>query len=119
MKHALVCAVLAAGCFAQTTFSPEVQKYISVNAPTIALTHVKLIDGTGAPAQDDQTIIIAGGKIQSVGPAASTQAPRDAKILDLPGYTVIPGLVGMHNPFHDSAFLNRHNDAKILHRVFL
>ena len=119
MKHALLCIVLAASCFAQSTFSPEVQKYISVNAATIALTHVKLIDGTGAPTQDDQTIIIAGGKIQSVGPAASTQAPRDAKILDLHGYTVIPGLVGMHNHFYDSAFLNRDDDGKILQPGFL
>jgi len=119
MKYALLCAVLTAGCFAQTTFSPEVQKYISVNAPIIALTHVKVIDGTGAAAQDDQTIVIAGGKIQSVGPAASTQASRDAKILDLHGYTVIPGLVGMHNHFYDSAFLNRDDDGKILQPGFL
>src|SRR5260370_38062620 len=119
MKHALVVIALVATCFAQTMFSPEVQKYVSVSAPTIALTHVKLIDGTGSPALDDQTIVIAGGKIQSVGPAASKQAPRDAKILDLHGYTVIPGLVGMHNHFYDSAFLNRDDDGKILQPGFL
>src|SRR5690348_2298565 len=97
MKHALVCVVLAGSCFAQTTFSPEVQKYISVSAPTIVLGHVKLIDGTGAPVREDQTIVISAGKIVSVGSAASAQFPKDAKILDLHGYTVIPGLVGMHN----------------------
>ncbi|HZR28190.1 MAG TPA: amidohydrolase family protein [Terriglobales bacterium] len=119
MKHALICIVLAATGFAQTAFSPEVQKYISVSAPTVALTHVKLIDGTGAAALDDQTIVIAAGKIQSVGPAASTQPPADAKVLDLHGYTVIPGLVGMHNHFYDSAFLNRDDDGKILGPGFL
>src|SRR5713101_2202778 len=119
MKHALVCIALVATCFAQTTFSPEVQKYVSVSAPTIALTHVKLIDGTGSPALDDQTIVIAGGKIQAAGPAASTQPPADAKTLDLHGYTVVPGLVGMHNHFYDTAFLNRDEDGKILPPGFL
>src|SRR5260370_38425059 len=97
MKHALVCVALAAACFAQTTFSPEVQKYVSVSAPTIALTHVKLIDATGSPAVDDQTIVIAGGKIQAAGPAASTQPPADAKTVALHGYTVVPGLVPVPN----------------------
>lgn len=119
MKHILVCFLAAVTCFAQTTFSPEVQKYVSVSAPTIALTHVKLIDGTGAPALDDQTIVIVRGKIQSVGAAASIQPPADAKVFDLHGYTVIPGLVGMHNHFYDSAFLNRDDDGKILPPGFL
>jgi len=119
MKHALICIILATASFAQTAFSPEVQKYISVSAATVALTHVKLIDGTGAPALEDQTILIAGAKIRSVGPAASTQPPADAKVLDLRGYTVIPGLVGMHNHFYDSAFLNRDEDGKILPPGFL
>ena len=119
MKRALLCAVLAASCFAQTTFSPEVQKYISVNSPAVALTHVKVIDGTGSPARDDQTIILNQGKIQSVGPAASTQQPAGAKTLDLHGYTVIPGLVGMHNHFYDSAFLNRDDTGAVLPPGFL
>ncbi len=119
MKHILICIILAAAGFAQTAFSPEVQKYVSISASTVALTHVKLIDGTGAPALEDQTIIIAGGKIQSVGAAASAQPPADAKVLDLRGYTVIPGLVGMHNHFYDSAFLNRDEDGKILPPGFL
>ncbi len=119
MKRILVCVVLTAGCLAQSVFSPEVRKYISVDAPTVALTHVKLIDGSGASARDDQTIIIAGGKIQSIGPAASTQPPAGSKIMDLRGYTVIPGLVGMHNHFYDSAFLNRDESGAILPPGFL
>jgi imidazolonepropionase-like amidohydrolase len=119
MKHLLLCVVLATSCVAQTAFSPEVQKYLSVSAPSIALTHVKLVDGTGAAALDDQTIVIVGGKIRSVAPAASTPPPADAKVLDLHGYTVIPGLVGMHNHFYDSAFLNRDDDGRILPPGFL
>ncbi len=73
------------------------QQFIRVEAPLIALTNVRVIDGTGAAPRDDQTILIQGGKIQSVGPTASTTYPADARTLDLKGYTVLPGLVGMHN----------------------
>ncbi len=75
---------------------PQVtEKYISVDAPLIALTHVKVIDGTGAAAVEDQTVVIEHGLIRSIGPAAA-QIPAGAKALDLTGRTVIPGLVGMH-----------------------
>jgi imidazolonepropionase-like amidohydrolase len=63
----------------------------------IALTHVRVIDGTGAPAVEDHTIIISGGKIQSYGPAKGITIPATAQTLDLNGYTVLPGIVGMHN----------------------
>ena len=77
--------------------APDRQQFIRAEAPTIALTHVRVVDGTGAAARDDQTVIISGGKIQLIGPTASTTYPADAKTLDLNGYTVLPGLVGMHN----------------------
>lgn len=90
---------MAGRAWPQTQFSPVVQNFISVDSPLIALEHVKVVDGTGAPARDDQTIVVSGGKIQSIGDAATTPAPAGAKVLDLPGYTVIPGLVGMHDHF--------------------
>jgi imidazolonepropionase-like amidohydrolase len=81
---------------AQTPMSDR-QQFIRVEAPVIALAHVRVIDGTGAAPSDDQTIIISGGKIQSVGPSATADVPPAAQTLDLKGYTVLPGLVGMHN----------------------
>jgi len=77
--------------------SPQVKAFVSVNAPVIALTHVRVIDGTGAPALEDQTIILNRGKIESVGDASSANVPKDAQVLDLHGHTIIPGLVGMHD----------------------
>ena len=53
-----------------SSFKPEVREYISVDAPTVALTHVQVIDGTGSAPKTDQTIVLAGDKIQAVGPAA-------------------------------------------------
>jgi imidazolonepropionase-like amidohydrolase len=75
----------------------ERQQFIRVEAPAIALKNVRVIDGTGAAAVEDQTIVIVDGKIQSVGPSSSASIPANAQVLDLKGYTVAPGLVGMHD----------------------
>jgi imidazolonepropionase-like amidohydrolase len=69
---------------------------VSVDAPTVALVHARVIDGTGAQPKLDQTIIIAHGQIQQVGPSASVQPPTGARVIDLQGKTVLPGFVLMH-----------------------
>ncbi len=68
----------------------------------LVLEHVRLIDGTGSAPQEDMRIDIAGGKITAVQAARARDAyhpssyPPNAKVLDMTGKTVIPGLVGMH-----------------------
>jgi hypothetical protein len=69
---------------------------VAIDTAAVALTHVRVIDGTGAPARADQTLVIRDGRIVSVGPASSTQIPAGAQMLDLTGKTVIPGLVMVH-----------------------
>jgi imidazolonepropionase-like amidohydrolase len=76
---------------------PEVRAFVKEDAPLVALAHVRVMDGTGAAARADQTVVIAEGKIAALGDAAATKIPEGAKVLDLSGYTVIPGLVGMHD----------------------
>jgi len=88
--------LLALGALAQSRFLPGTKPFVAVDAPVIALEHVRVIDGTGAPALENQTIVIDHGKIAAIGPAASTAVPAGAQALDLSGHTVIPGLVGMH-----------------------
>jgi imidazolonepropionase-like amidohydrolase len=90
------CLVVADLAMAQT-LSPQVRAFVKVDAPVVALTHVRVIDGTGAAAREDQTVVISKGKIESVSDAASAGVPKDAQVLDLHGYSVIPGLVGMHD----------------------
>jgi imidazolonepropionase-like amidohydrolase len=46
---------------------------------------------------EDQLILIEGGQIKSIGPSATTKITPETKVLDLNGYTVLPGLVGMHD----------------------
>src|SRR5258708_1316698 len=77
--------------------SALVRAFVKEDAPVIALTHVRVIDGTGAAARGDQTLVIADGKIAALVEAAATKIPDGAKVLDLTGHTVIPGLVGMHD----------------------
>ena len=82
---------------AQSQLANEVKAFVKYDQPTIVLSHLRIIDGTGAAANEDQTIVISSGKIQSITPAASAQPPQGANVVDLTGYTVIPGLVGMHD----------------------
>ena len=89
--------LVAAITVAQTQKASDVADFISVDTSVFVLDHVRVIDGTGVPAKEDQAIVIANGKIQSIGPAASAQVPQSAQRMDCSGYTVIPGLVGMHD----------------------
>jgi hypothetical protein len=82
---------------AATSLSESTRRFVSVDAPVVALTHVRVVDGTGARPAEDQTVIIQSGKITAVGPAASVRVPAGAQTLDLAGHTVIPGLVGLHD----------------------
>src|SRR6185436_16822047 len=82
-------------CLAQTP-PPDRQQFIRIEAPVVALTHVRVIDGTGAAPLEDQTIVISAGKIDSIAPTATARVPSSAQILDLKGHSVLPGLVGMH-----------------------
>lgn len=91
--------VLAAHLGAQSAASLDsaTRTFVSVGEPVVVLSGVTAIDGTGAAARRDQTIVIRDGKIAEVGPAASVHAPEGARVMDLHGQTVIPGLVGMHD----------------------
>jgi imidazolonepropionase-like amidohydrolase len=92
-----VFSVLSVSSTQAQTPSDAVKRFISVEEATVALTHVRVVDGTGAAPAEDQTVIVSEGKIAAVGPAGSTRVPNGAKVLDLPGHTVIPGIVGLHN----------------------
>ncbi|MBM3809764.1 MAG: amidohydrolase family protein [Acidimicrobiia bacterium] len=78
------------------TLSNAVRAHVSVDAPVIALTHARVIDGTGAAARDDQTVVIAHGTITAIGSSASTAIPGGAHVIDLTGKSVIPGLIMVH-----------------------
>jgi imidazolonepropionase-like amidohydrolase len=83
---------------AKSKLAPAVTVFVKEDAPVLALAHVRVVDGTGAAPRADQTVIIADGKIVAMGDSGTTKIPDGAKVLDLAGRSVIPGLVGMHDP---------------------
>ena len=73
-----------------------VSQFVNVSDSVVALTNVRVIDGTGAPARDGQTIVLRNGTILSVGDASSAKVPAGARTMDLAGRTVMPGYVMLH-----------------------
>src|SRR6185295_15632135 len=69
-----------------------VAPFVTVNSPVVALTHVRVVDGTGAAARHDQTVVINGDRIASIGSFDTTTIPPEARVLDLSDHTVLPGL---------------------------
>src|SRR5579863_4867713 len=97
LAFVLGCGLLMVAVASGQTLSPQVRGFVKMDVSVIALTHVRVIDGTGAAAREDQTVVLSHGKIESVSDAASASVPKDAQVFDLHGYSVIPGLVGMHD----------------------
>jgi imidazolonepropionase-like amidohydrolase len=94
-----IAASLAASPLAAQTreLAPALRPYVTINEPVVALTNARVVDGTGAPVKDAQTIIIRGEKIEAVGPTRSVSVPGGARTVDLSGKTVIPGIIGLHD----------------------
>jgi imidazolonepropionase-like amidohydrolase len=88
---------------ARPALSESVKRFVSVDAPVVALTHVRLVDGSGQPAKDDQTIVIDGARIRAVGRAADVQVPAGAQVMDLSGHTIMPGIIGLHDHMYYSS----------------
>ena len=75
---------------------PDVLPFVHVPAGKIAITHLRIIDGTGAAPVEDVTLLIDGAKIGAVLQSGSA-VPDGYRTIDGTGETALPGLVGMHN----------------------
>jgi imidazolonepropionase-like amidohydrolase len=86
----------------------------------VALRHVRIVDGTGAPARQNQTLIIESGRIRAVGGAAEIAIPEGTRTLDLDGRTLLPGFVMLHeHMFYATANDNTHPQPFTSPRLFL
>ena len=65
-------------------------------AETLAITHVAVIDATGAPQQRDMTVVVRDGRIAELGPSTTVRVPADARTVEGSGKYLIPGLWDMH-----------------------
>jgi cytosine/adenosine deaminase-related metal-dependent hydrolase len=108
VAHAASLALFFAPAIAHSQrVTPEAirAKYLyGKNGQVKVLEHVRVIDGTGGPVLQNQTIVIEGNHIARIG--HDIAAPAGAEVFDLPGYTVLPGLVGMHDHLY---YLQRPN----------
>ena len=57
----------------------------------------RIFDGESAQSQDGWAVLVRGEKIEAVGPANQLKVPSDAKTIDLPGMTLMPGLIEAHS----------------------
>ena len=62
----------------------------------VAFVHATVIDGTGAAARPDQTVVVSEDRITAVGPSGKVVIPRGAHIIDATGRFLIPGLWDAH-----------------------
>jgi imidazolonepropionase-like amidohydrolase len=94
--------LLAALCLAASSASAQrgrgnaLAQYTRVDTAAFALTNVRVIDGTGAPAKPGQTIVVQNGMITALGATGSVAVPANALVMDMTGKSVIPGLVMVH-----------------------
>jgi imidazolonepropionase-like amidohydrolase len=68
----------------------------------IAITHVTVIDCTGAAARPNSTVVVTGGLISAVGPSGTVAIPAAARVVDANGKFLIPGLWDMHGHLTDA-----------------
>jgi len=69
-------------------------------AGSIVLRGGRLFDGTGAPARPG-TLVIARNTIAAIVAPGATAWPADARVIDVPGMTVMPGLIDLHTHITD------------------
>jgi imidazolonepropionase-like amidohydrolase len=90
--------------------SATVEQYLKVKSDRVVLRHVRIIDGTGAPALEDRDVFIASGKIAKITAANAVGCNDCGTELDLTGRTVFPGIVGMHDHLYYIALPDADSD---------
>lgn len=77
----------------------EMGRFRSSATGTYALVGARIIDGSGLSAIEEGTVVIRGDTIQAVGLSAFVEIPPGARVVNVRGKTIIPGLWDMHAHF--------------------
>jgi imidazolonepropionase-like amidohydrolase len=91
------CSLLLVLCV--TLIIPFTQNRTTAPQPETVylLKPARVFDGDSAQLHDGWVVLVRGQKIEAVGPASSVNAPANAKVVDLPELTLLPGLIEAHS----------------------
>jgi imidazolonepropionase-like amidohydrolase len=73
------------------------QQALQAPAPSVLLRPARVFDGTGTAPVAGVVVLVQGARIVAVGTPASLKVPGDAVVVDLPGMTLMPGLIDLHS----------------------
>src|SRR5437867_4350406 len=100
MRHMMLFLVCLMTAFLFTQMTPSAQTQSPAPKPPDAVFLLKpsaVFDGESAQLHDGWVVLVHGEKIEAAGPASEIKAPADAKMIDLPGMTLMPGLIDAHS----------------------
>ncbi|HEY4293295.1 amidohydrolase family protein [Luteibacter sp.] len=94
----LALSLLSMGCAADDAPAP---------AGPVLLKADRVFDARDEQTHEGWVVLVQGGKIADVGPAATVAAPAGTQTIDLPGTTLLPGLIDAHS----HVFLHPYNET--------
>ena len=88
----ILCSVLSTAVGSAQTAATATQ-----TESVYLLKPARVFDGESAQLHEGWVVLVRGEKIEAVGPASDVRAPADAKVVELPGLTLLPGLIEAHS----------------------
>ncbi len=86
---------------------PASRQTSQLSGPSWLLRPQQVFDATSEQAHPGWVVLVTGNRIVAVGPSASVNTPADARTIDLPGMTLLPGLIEAHTHI----FLHAYNET--------
>src|SRR5438128_7041420 len=100
MRIALIFWLCFVFAYPLTQMTPSAQTQLPAPKPPDTVYLLKpahVFDGESAQLQDGWVVLVRSEKIEAVGPTNEVKAPTDAKVIELPGMTLMPGLIDAHS----------------------
>ena len=100
MRYALLLLLVVIIICPFAQIIPAAQTQSSVPKPPESIYLLRpahIFDGESAELHDGWVVLVRGEKIEGVGRAGEIKTPADAKVIDLPGMTLLPGLIDAHS----------------------